>query len=176
MRKYSSDRGFGVRFRRRNHGLSSGRWLRRRTEPSQLRPITCSSCSGTCWTWWSGSTSRLWTTSKLIEASLKGMLSSLDPHSDYLSPTDFQEMEDTTRGEYGGLGIEITSDEAVIKIISPIDGTSGGARGTEARRLYHRGKRRERARFDRQRRGQADARQGRRVGDPDDRPREDRPV
>ena len=59
---------------------------------------------------------------KLIEASLKGMLNSLDPHSDYLSPSDFQEMEDTTRGEYGGLGIEITSDEAVIKVITPIDG------------------------------------------------------
>jgi carboxyl-terminal processing protease len=69
---------------------------------------------------------------KLIEASLKGMLSSLDPHSDYLSPTDFQEMEDTTRGEYGGLGIEITSDEAVIKIISPIDGGPAARAGLKA--------------------------------------------
>jgi len=69
---------------------------------------------------------------KLIEASLKGMLSSLDPHSDYLSPTDFQEMEDTTRGEYGGLGIEITSDEAVIKIISPIDGGPAQRQGLKA--------------------------------------------
>ncbi len=69
---------------------------------------------------------------KLIEASLKGMLSSLDPHSDYLSPTDFQEMEDTTRGEYGGLGIEITSDEAVIKIISPIDGGPAARAGLKS--------------------------------------------
>ena len=49
---------------------------------------------------------------KLIQASLKGMLTSLDPHSDYLTPEDYQDMEDQTRGEYGGLGIEITSDVA----------------------------------------------------------------
>ena len=66
---------------------------------------------------------------KLIEASLKGMLSSLDPHSDYLTPEDFREMQDTTRGEYGGLGIEITSDEGVVKVISPIDGTPAARAG-----------------------------------------------
>ena len=60
---------------------------------------------------------------KLIQASLKGMLTSLDPHSDYLTPEDYSEMQDTTRGEYGGLGIEITSEDGVIKVISPIDGT-----------------------------------------------------
>ncbi len=69
---------------------------------------------------------------KLIEAALKGMLGSLDPHSDYLDPADFQEMEDTTRGEYGGLGIEITSDEAVIKVISPIDGGPAARAGLKA--------------------------------------------
>ncbi len=51
---------------------------------------------------------------KLIQASLKGMLTSLDPHSDYLTPEDYQEMEDQTRGEYGGLGIEITSEDGVV--------------------------------------------------------------
>jgi carboxyl-terminal processing protease len=65
---------------------------------------------------------------KLIVASLKGMLTSLDPHSDYLTPEDYQEMQDQTRGEYGGLGIEISSEDGVVKVISPIDGTPA-ARG-----------------------------------------------
>ena len=69
---------------------------------------------------------------KLIEASLKGMLTSLDPHSDYLTPDDFQEMQDTTRGEYGGLGIEITSEDGVVKVISPIDGTPAARAGVQA--------------------------------------------
>ena len=69
---------------------------------------------------------------KLIEASLKGMLTSLDPHSDYLTPDDFQEMQDTTRGEYGGLGIEITSEDGVVKVISPIDGTPAARAGIQA--------------------------------------------
>ncbi len=66
---------------------------------------------------------------KLIQASLKGMLTSLDPHSDYLTPEDYQEMEDQTRGEYGGLGIEITSEDGVVKVISPIDGTPAAKAG-----------------------------------------------
>src|SRR3984957_10711223 len=66
---------------------------------------------------------------KLIQASLKGMLTSLDPHSDYLTPEDYQEMEDQTRGEYGGLGIEITSEDGVVKVISPIDGTPASRAG-----------------------------------------------
>ena len=69
---------------------------------------------------------------KLIESSLKGMLSSLDPHSDYLTPDDFQEMQDTTHGEYGGLGIEITSEDGVVKVISPIDGTPAARAGIQA--------------------------------------------
>jgi carboxyl-terminal processing protease len=66
---------------------------------------------------------------KLIQASLKGMLTSLDPHSDYLTPEDYQDMEDQTRGEYGGLGIEITSEDGVVKVISPIDGTPASRAG-----------------------------------------------
>jgi carboxyl-terminal processing protease len=66
---------------------------------------------------------------KLIEASLKGMLTSLDPHSDYLTPEDYEEMQDQTRGEYGGLGIEITSEDGVVKVISPIDGTPAARAG-----------------------------------------------
>jgi carboxyl-terminal processing protease len=68
----------------------------------------------------------------LIEASLNGMLTSLDPHSDYLNPDAYAEMQDQTRGEYGGLGIEITSEDGVVKVISPIDGTPAARAGIKA--------------------------------------------
>ncbi|MCA6285156.1 S41 family peptidase [Phenylobacterium sp.] len=60
---------------------------------------------------------------KLIEAALDGMLTSLDPHSDYLTPEALNDMRDQTRGEYGGIGLEISSEEGVVKVISPMDGT-----------------------------------------------------
>ena len=60
---------------------------------------------------------------KLIEAAIDGMLTSLDPHSGYLNPDSFDDMRDQTRGEYGGLGLEVTSEEGVVKVISPMDGT-----------------------------------------------------
>ncbi|HYE44623.1 MAG TPA: S41 family peptidase [Caulobacter sp.] len=66
---------------------------------------------------------------KLIEAALEGMLSSLDPHSGYLPPAGFDDMQETTRGEYGGLGIEITSEDGVVKIVSPMDGTPADRAG-----------------------------------------------
>lgn len=69
---------------------------------------------------------------KLIEAALTGMLTSLDPHSDYLNPEAFAEMQDMTHGEYGGLGIEITSEDGVVKVISPIDGTPAARAGIKA--------------------------------------------
>lgn len=69
---------------------------------------------------------------KLIEAALDGMLTSLDPHSGYLSPDSFEDMQDTTRGEYGGLGIEVTSEEGVVKVISPMDGTPASRAGIQA--------------------------------------------
>ncbi len=68
----------------------------------------------------------------LIEASLNGMLTSLDPHSDYLNADAYGEMQDQTRGEYGGLGIEITSEDGVVKVISPIDGTPAARGGIKA--------------------------------------------
>jgi carboxyl-terminal processing protease len=68
----------------------------------------------------------------LIEASLNGMLTSLDPHSDYLNADAYAEMQDQTRGEYGGLGIEITSEDGVVKVISPIDGTPAARAGIKA--------------------------------------------
>ncbi|MGI8841671.1 MAG: S41 family peptidase [Caulobacteraceae bacterium] len=65
----------------------------------------------------------------LIEAALNGMLTSLDPHSDYLNPEAYADMQDQTRGEYGGLGLEITTEEGVVKVISPIDGTPAARAG-----------------------------------------------
>jgi len=69
---------------------------------------------------------------KLIEAALDGMLTSLDPHSGYLSPDSYEDMQDTTRGEYGGLGIEVTSEDGVVKVISPMDGTPASRAGIQA--------------------------------------------
>ncbi len=66
---------------------------------------------------------------KLINAALSGMVTSLDPHSDYLDPESFNDMQEQTRGEYGGLGLEITSEDGVIKVISPIDGTPAARAG-----------------------------------------------
>jgi len=68
----------------------------------------------------------------LIEAALNGMLTSLDPHSDYLNPAAYSDMQDQTRGEYGGLGLEITSEDGVVKVISPIDGTPAARAGVKA--------------------------------------------
>jgi carboxyl-terminal processing protease len=69
---------------------------------------------------------------KLIEAAIDGMLTSLDPHSGYLNPESFDEMRDQTRGEYGGLGIEVTSEEGVVKVIAPMDGTPAALAGIKA--------------------------------------------
>ncbi|WP_304218587.1 S41 family peptidase, partial [Phenylobacterium aquaticum] len=69
---------------------------------------------------------------KLIEAAIDGMLTSLDPHSNYLNPESFDDMRDQTRGEYGGLGIEVTSEDGVVKVISPMDGTPAFKAGIKA--------------------------------------------
>ncbi|MBI1418814.1 MAG: PDZ domain-containing protein [Limimaricola sp.] len=68
---------------------------------------------------------------KLIEAAINGMLSSLDPHSSYLSATDAAAMRVQTRGEFGGLGIEVTQDQGWIKVVSPMDGTPAAAAGIQ---------------------------------------------
>ncbi len=70
--------------------------------------------------------------SDLIEAAINGMLTSLDPHSSYLSPDDAAAMRVQTRGEFGGLGIEVTQEEGFVKVVSPIDGTPADAAGIEA--------------------------------------------
>lgn len=59
----------------------------------------------------------------LIEAAINGMLTSLDPHSSYLNPNNFRDMQVQTRGEFGGLGIEVTMESGYVKVVSPIDDT-----------------------------------------------------
>ncbi len=60
---------------------------------------------------------------KLIEAAINGMLSSLDPHSSFLDQKDFKYMTEQTKGKFGGLGIEVTMENGVVKVVSPIDDT-----------------------------------------------------
>ncbi|MEM9511911.1 MAG: peptidase S41, partial [Cyanobacteria bacterium P01_E01_bin.48] len=67
----------------------------------------------------------------LIEAAINGMLTSLDPHSSYLSPQDAEDMRVQTRGEFGGLGIEVTQEDGFVKVVSPIDGTPADNAGIE---------------------------------------------
>lgn len=69
---------------------------------------------------------------QLIEAAINGMLTSLDPHSSYLSAEDAADMRVQTRGEFGGLGLEVTQEEGWVKVVSPIDGTPAAAAGMEA--------------------------------------------
>ena len=68
----------------------------------------------------------------LIEAAINGMLTSLDPHSSYLSPDDAADMRVQTRGEFGGLGIEVTQEDGFVKVVSPIDGTPADEAGIES--------------------------------------------
>lgn len=68
----------------------------------------------------------------LIEAAINGMLTSLDPHSSYLSPQDASDMRVQTRGEFGGLGIEVTQENGFVKVVSPIDDTPADEAGIEA--------------------------------------------
>lgn len=69
---------------------------------------------------------------QLIEAAINGMLTSLDPHSSYLNVDDYKYMTEQTKGKFGGLGIQITSDSGLIKVISPIDDTPAAKAGIKA--------------------------------------------
>jgi carboxyl-terminal processing protease len=66
---------------------------------------------------------------KLIQSAINGMLSGLDPHSSYMDPNSFREMEVDTRGEFGGLGIEVTLEDGLVKVIAPIDDTPAAKAG-----------------------------------------------
>lgn len=69
---------------------------------------------------------------ELVETAINGMLVSLDPHSSYLDEDDFEEMQVQTRGEFGGLGIEVTMENGVVKVVSPIDDTPAYRAGVQA--------------------------------------------
>ncbi len=66
---------------------------------------------------------------KLVEAAINGMLTSLDPHSSYMDAKSFQDMQVQTRGEFGGLGIEVTQEDGLIKVVTPIDDTPASRGG-----------------------------------------------
>ena len=66
---------------------------------------------------------------KLIEDAINGMLTSLDPHSSYMPPKSFRDMQVQTRGEFGGLGIEVTMENGFVKVVSPIDDTPAARAG-----------------------------------------------
>ncbi len=72
------------------------------------------------------------TDKQLIESALNGMLTSLDPHSSYLNEEDFKYMNEQTSGKFGGLGIEITMENGLVKVISPIDDTPAAKAGIKA--------------------------------------------
>ncbi|MCV0368419.1 MULTISPECIES: S41 family peptidase [Filomicrobium] len=72
---------------------------------------------------------------KLIESAINGMLSALDPHSAYLSRKNFRDMQVQTRGEFGGLGIEVTMENQVVKVVAPIDDTPAAKAGVQANDL-----------------------------------------
>ncbi|MEM1050051.1 MAG: S41 family peptidase [Pseudomonadota bacterium] len=69
---------------------------------------------------------------ELIESAINGMLTSLDPHSSYLSPKNFRDMQVQTRGEFGGLGIEVTMENGYVKVVTPIDDTPAQRAGVLA--------------------------------------------
>src|SRR6204780_2060535 len=70
--------------------------------------------------------------SKLVESAISGMLSGLDPHSSYMDAKSFRDMQVQTRGEFGGLGIEVTMKDGLIKVVSPIDDTPASKAGIMA--------------------------------------------
>ena len=70
--------------------------------------------------------------SKLVESAISGMLAGLDPHSSYMDAKSFRDMQVQTRGEFGGLGIEVTMEDGLVKVVSPIDETPAAKAGVMA--------------------------------------------
>ena len=67
--------------------------------------------------------------SKLMEGAINGMISSLDPHSRYMNEKGWSDMQETTHGEFGGLGIEVTMEDGLVKVVTPIDDTPAAKAG-----------------------------------------------
>src|ERR1700752_2287092 len=70
--------------------------------------------------------------SKLVESAISGMLAGLDPHSSYMDSKSFRDMQVQTRGEFGGLGIEVTMEDGLVKVVAPIDDTPAAKAGVMA--------------------------------------------
>src|SRR5919107_993771 len=70
--------------------------------------------------------------SKLVESAISGMLAGLDPHSSYMDAKSFRDMQVQTRGEFGGVGIEVTMEEGLVKVVTPIDDTPASKAGVMA--------------------------------------------
>ena len=75
------------------------------------------------------------TDEKLIEAAITGMLTSLDPHSSFMNAKNYKNMQVQTRGKFGGLGIEVTMEDQVVKVVAPIDDTPAARAGVQANDL-----------------------------------------
>jgi len=103
-------------------GFGSSAKPRRRTYGSSICSATCSSACAADYVEKPEDT-------KLIESAINGMLSGLDPHSSYMRPKAFRDMRGADRGEFGGLGIEVTMEEGLIKVVSPIDDTPASKAG-----------------------------------------------
>src|SRR5215471_5252004 len=69
---------------------------------------------------------------KLVEGAINGMLNSLDPHSSYLDPKSLRDMQSQVNGQFGGLGIEVTMEDGLIKVVTPIDDTPAAKAGLRA--------------------------------------------
>ena len=69
---------------------------------------------------------------RLIQSAINGMLNSLDPHSGFLPPRSYEDMQIDTKGSFGGLGIEVTQEEGFVKVVSPMDDTPAFRAGVEA--------------------------------------------
>src|SRR4249920_3167626 len=69
---------------------------------------------------------------KLVESAINGMLAGLDPHSSYMDPKGLRDMQVQTRGEFGGLGMEVTMEDGLVKVVAPIDDTPAAKAGVMA--------------------------------------------
>ena len=85
---------------------------------------------------------------EIIEASIDGMLSSLDPHSSYLNPEEFRAMNEQTSGEYSGLGVEVTQQEGLVLVVSPMDDSPASRAGIQSGDYFSRRRRSEHCRHD----------------------------
>jgi carboxyl-terminal processing protease len=74
---------------------------------------------------------------KLIQSAISGMLNDLDPHSAFLDAKNFKDMQTQTKGEFGGLGIEVTMEDGLVKVISPMDGTPASRAGIQPNDLIY---------------------------------------